>query len=201
MLRALACVPAAFCALGVGTTARAATLYWDGGTGNIATNGDGISQGGSGTWNGTLKNWDPGAGLAHVSSASRDSVIFGGTAGTVTLGSNLTITGVTFATDGYTLTGANTLTIKAGGITANGSATINALLKLGTAQSWTTATGKTLTIGGTVNNGGKLLTIARACHNYVWTGDKKKGVEPRTPAMRLGLARAPLDLSDIIYFR
>jgi len=47
----------------------------------------------------------------------------------------------------------------------------------------------------------KLLTIARACHNYVWTGDKKKGVELRTPAMRLGLARAPLDLSDIIYFR
>lgn len=48
---------------------------------------------------------------------------------------------------------------------------------------------------------GKLLTVARACHNYVWTGDKKKGVDPSTPAMRLGLARAPLDLNDIIYFR
>ena len=48
---------------------------------------------------------------------------------------------------------------------------------------------------------GKLLTIARACHNYVWTTDRKKGVIPSTPAMRLGLARAPLDLADIIYFR
>ncbi|EQD59031.1 hypothetical protein B1B_08364, partial [mine drainage metagenome] len=48
---------------------------------------------------------------------------------------------------------------------------------------------------------GKLLTIARACHNYVWTADRKKGVKPETPAMRLGLARAPLELSDIIYFR
>lgn len=48
---------------------------------------------------------------------------------------------------------------------------------------------------------GKLLTVARACHNYVWTGDKKKGVVSTTPGMRLGLARAPLDLNDIIYFK
>ena len=47
----------------------------------------------------------------------------------------------------------------------------------------------------------KLLTIARACHNYIWVGDKKKNEEPVTPAMKLGLARAPLDLADILYFR
>lgn len=43
---------------------------------------------------------------------------------------------------------------------------------------------------------GKLMTIFRACHNYIWTGDKRKD----TPAVRLGLARAPLDYKDIIYF-
>lgn len=48
---------------------------------------------------------------------------------------------------------------------------------------------------------GQLLTIARACHNYVWTPDPRKGVAPETPAMRLGLARAPLDLNEIIYHR
>lgn len=47
----------------------------------------------------------------------------------------------------------------------------------------------------------KLLTIARVCHNFVWTPDPRRGVAPETPAMRLGLARAPLDLNDIIYFK
>lgn len=47
----------------------------------------------------------------------------------------------------------------------------------------------------------KIQTIIRACHNYVWTGDAKKDVKPETPAMRLGLAKAPLDLNDILYFR
>ena len=42
----------------------------------------------------------------------------------------------------------------------------------------------------------KLMTIFRACHNYIWTGDRRKD----TPAMRLGLARAPLDYKNIIYF-
>ena len=43
--------------------------------------------------------------------------------------------------------------------------------------------------------------ILRACHNYVWTTETRKAGERPTPAMRLGLARAPLDLNDIIYFR
>jgi len=47
----------------------------------------------------------------------------------------------------------------------------------------------------------KLLTIARACHNYIWIGEKKAGKLSVTPAMKLGLAKAPLDLTDILYFR
>lgn len=43
----------------------------------------------------------------------------------------------------------------------------------------------------------KLLTILRVCHNYVWKSPKRDD----TPAMRLGLAKGPLDYKDIIYFR
>ncbi len=41
----------------------------------------------------------------------------------------------------------------------------------------------------------KLLNIMRTVHNYILPGKDGK-----TPAMRLGLARAPLDYEDIIYF-
>ena len=44
-------------------------------------------------------------------------------------------------------------------------------------------------------NIGKLLEIFRVAYNYVWTGQ-----DGRTPAMRLGLARAPLALEDLLYF-
>ena len=47
----------------------------------------------------------------------------------------------------------------------------------------------------------KFLTIARVCHNYVWLRDGKEARARGTSAMRIGLAKAPLDLSDIIYFR
>lgn len=46
----------------------------------------------------------------------------------------------------------------------------------------------------------KMQTIIRACHNYVWMGEGKKAARG-TPATRLGLAKAPLDLNDIIYFK
>lgn len=42
----------------------------------------------------------------------------------------------------------------------------------------------------------KMLTILRACHNYIWTMPRSNN----TPAMRLGLAKAPLDYKNIICF-
>lgn len=81
----------------------AADRWWDGGTTDIATNGDGASGSSTGlavagTWNATLKNWDQGSGLAHVtwdnSASPPDTAIFGGTHSntikTVTIGSNIT---------------------------------------------------------------------------------------------------------------
>jgi transposase-like protein len=47
----------------------------------------------------------------------------------------------------------------------------------------------------------KIQTILRACHNYVWLPEGKKAAAKGTPAMRLGLAKAQLDLNDILYFR
>jgi len=47
----------------------------------------------------------------------------------------------------------------------------------------------------------KMLTILRVCHNYIWLPEKvEKGQIKQTPAMKLGLAKAPLTYQDIIYF-
>lgn len=46
----------------------------------------------------------------------------------------------------------------------------------------------------------KMLEIFRVVHNYVDV-KKEKGQEPTTPATRIGLAKAPLDYKDILYFQ
>jgi hypothetical protein len=111
-----------------GFVAGAATLYWDGGTTDILANGNGSSGGGSGTWNTTITNWDGGSGVPHVvwNNSNSDSATFAGTAGTVTLGSNIEIRislneALNFTVGNYTIAG-NSYTIKTlanTGITAN----------------------------------------------------------------------------------
>ncbi len=104
--------------LSISSHAPAATLHWDGGVVDILTDGNGASQGTSGTWDTTLLNWDGGA-SPHVAwnNSNNDTAVFGGTAGTVTLGANITASGLTFNTTGYAISG-NTLTL-------TGTATIN----------------------------------------------------------------------------
>lgn len=41
----------------------------------------------------------------------------------------------------------------------------------------------------------RLIEIVRVCHNFIWTGKDGK-----TPAVRLGLARVPLDYEDVLSF-
>ncbi len=72
---------------------------------------------------------------------------------TVALSGALTAGQVKFDTTGaggkaYTLTGPGSLSIDAGGMVANSSATINADVTLTASQNWSVATGKTLAIGG-----------------------------------------------------
>lgn len=82
----------------------AADRWWDGGTVNIGTNGDGASSFLAGTWNATLTNWDQGAGLSHVAWNNGDTAIFGGTpVNTIrvtTLGSSVTVSQIKIISGG-----------------------------------------------------------------------------------------------------
>lgn len=93
-------------------SATAASRYWD-------PNGTSVGRGGTGTWNTISSFWSPsGDGVSGPYSVwnngTLDTAIFGSTAGTVTLGSPITVGGLTFETNGYVLTG-STLTL--GGVT------------------------------------------------------------------------------------
>ncbi|MEO6788089.1 MAG: autotransporter-associated beta strand repeat-containing protein, partial [Chthoniobacteraceae bacterium] len=104
----IAMLAAAALSLGSASTAKAANRYWD------PFSSSGTSGGGAGTWDLTTMNpwWDPiGAADVAWSNAGFDIAIFGGTAGTVTLGVPITAGGLTFNTSGYTITG-STLTLK-----------------------------------------------------------------------------------------
>lgn len=99
----------------------ALTLYWDGGTTNISPNGDGISQGASGTWNTALQNWDAGV-SPHVAWTGGADAVFGADgivpgAGIVTLGSAITANSITVTSTNYSIGNggvpANTLTMGA----------------------------------------------------------------------------------------
>jgi fibronectin-binding autotransporter adhesin len=124
-------------------TAQAATRYWDGGTVDIATNGDGTSDGVSGTWNTTLKNWDQGTGLPHVAWVNGGNTAeINNASQTLTLGANIILGGIVQKSGGtsvviaggsgpYTLTlsttGANTF-LAAANTTTGRTLTVNAVI-------------------------------------------------------------------------
>lgn len=130
-------------AVQLGATVAAADLSWD------ADGAVSAALGGTGTWTLIDETWDNG-GVPQVWT-SADAAIFGGTAGTVTLGGDLGAQSLSFSVDGYTLTG-GTLSL-AGGVTADGSATIGSAVTLGGASTWSVASGKTLTVSGAIGGG------------------------------------------------
>ncbi|RUT97686.1 hypothetical protein EOD23_28250, partial [Mesorhizobium sp. USDA-HM6] len=89
--------------------AAAADLYWD-------VNNSGIGIGGTGTWNtGAPSVWnttgnDVAGPFTTWNNANLDNAIFSGTAGTVTLGTPITVHNLTFLSNGYVLSG-GTLTL------------------------------------------------------------------------------------------
>lgn len=114
-------LPAALCiCLAVGSIARGATLYWDGGTVDIGGNGNSASAGGTGTWNGSLLNWDTGV-APLVAWTSGNDAVFAGAAGTVTLGTNISAGNVSISNNNYTIATASgaALTLT-GGVTTGG---------------------------------------------------------------------------------
>ena len=96
----LACAPAA---------AHAEDRYWD-------ANGTTIGSGGTGSWNLANLNWSPnGDGVSGPFvepwvNGDLDDAIFGGTAGTVTVGVPVTVGNITFSSAGYVLNG-STITL------------------------------------------------------------------------------------------
>ena len=102
----------------LGTAALALGLAWGGGA-NAADlqwspNGVTPGGGGTGTWNATIPPpWFNGATFQTWNNAALDNAIFGGTAGTVSLGGAITAHNLTFNTTGYSVggAGANTLTL------------------------------------------------------------------------------------------
>lgn len=149
--------------------AMGATRFWDGGSVDIAANGDGTSDGAGGTWNTVLKNWDQGNALAHVAwvNGSNEAEINGGTQ-TITLGANIILgaltqkAGASGATINggsgpYTLTlnitGANTFQAAANATTGR-NLTVNAVIA-GVA-------GKNLVLAGPDTSGTGTITLGGA---------------------------------------
>ncbi|PWL18378.1 autotransporter outer membrane beta-barrel domain-containing protein [Falsochrobactrum shanghaiense] len=138
--------------------AAAADRYWDA---NQTTPG----YGGAGTWNLTSSLWSPNAdGVSGPytawNDAALDTAIFGGTAGTVTLGSPISVGGLTFNVGGYTLNG-SVLTL--GGATPtiaanSGTTTINSVLA--GASGFTKAGSGTLVLRGANTFTGNINLLA-----------------------------------------
>jgi autotransporter-associated beta strand protein len=150
-------------------TVHAANRYWDGGTIDIGSDGDDAGTGGTGTWNTSLLNWDAGV-SPHVAwnNANNDSAIFGGTAGTVTLGVPIGLTNITFAagslgTSQYTIAG-STLNFTSGGLIANLNGTNG---KIQTISSTITGAPNVnlITSGGDTTSGLKFAPIDGAVQN------------------------------------
>ena len=116
-------------ALALSVPAHATIFHWDGS--DTSANADG----GAGNWNALLTNWDNLATAGNdtawpASSTLDDDAVFGGTAGTVTLDAGgVTANSLAFNTAGYTLTGGQlTLDGITPGIVAAASATIDSVL-------------------------------------------------------------------------
>jgi len=132
--------------LGCAPLAQADTLYWDASPGTP----DGASQGGAGAWDAATGNWDDGSFYRIWTNANADTAVFGGTAGTVTIGEAITADGINFSTAEYLLQLANNQTLTVNNIYASGS---------GTSYIRGVTTDNTTQI---VDNGGSLLTIQTA---------------------------------------
>ena len=134
--------------------------FWD------ATQGNGIVDGGTGTWSGAINNWIGSSGGPNGPWAGLTSTAnFGATAGTVTIadGYNASIGGLTFSTPGYTITRTTSGTLalaQNAAVSTTGTATISAPI---TGAYSLTFTGGTTTLkannaysGGTTVSSGTL---------------------------------------------
>ncbi len=102
--------------LAMSYTHAADTLTWDTAPGTVGA-GDSTVTGGAGTWSTDTANgnWTADAGANNIAWVNdildADTAIFGSTAGAITLGTDITAGGLTFNTNGYSISAGNTLTL------------------------------------------------------------------------------------------
>ncbi len=112
--------------------------------------GNGSTAGGGGAWDLSSLDWFDGTNFNLWNNANNDIASFGGTtAGTVTLGANLNIGGLTFTTAGYTIAQGAGTTLTLGSpatFTMTASGTVNAIIA--GSNSLTKTGSGVLTLGG-----------------------------------------------------
>jgi fibronectin-binding autotransporter adhesin len=142
--------------------------FWDG----ADQTGNGVVNGGAGTWNAANTNWTGAPGQANINDSWRSSVgVFTGTAGTVTIAGAQAFDTLQFSTTGYVLNAGAGGQLQLAGLSGTGTintdggvvATINAPIVNGSSQSLTKVGGGTLILtaantysGGTTISGGTL---------------------------------------------
>jgi autotransporter-associated beta strand protein len=142
--------------------------FWDG----ADQTGNGVVNGGSGTWNAANTNWTGAPGQAGINDQWRSSVgMFAGTAGTVTIAGAQAFDTLQFSTTGYVLNAGAGGQLQLAGLSGTGTvntdngvaATIDAPIVNGSSTSLTKVGGGTLILtgvntynGGTVISGGTL---------------------------------------------
>ncbi|QTN32068.1 autotransporter-associated beta strand repeat-containing protein [Akkermansiaceae bacterium] len=147
--------------LAISSASAQSTLYFDGGTTDIAGNGNGSSAGGAGTWNTTTKNWDAGA-VPYVAwnNANGDNAVIAGS-GTLTVDVPVTVGALTLSyTSGTRTINGSEITINSGlSLGSLAGLTWNAPIKLGGDQIWSHGGNNTTAkriLGGTNLNGHQL---------------------------------------------
>ena len=145
--------------VGSATPVFSADLYWD-------ANGTSVGSGGTGTWNLTALTWSPNSdGVSGPyrawNNTALDNTIFAGTAGTVTLGTAISVHNLTFTTNSYTLSG-NTLTLAGSPpvITTNTGITSTISSVVAGTAGFTKDGAGTLVLTGTNSFTGNLLLVA-----------------------------------------
>ena len=130
--------------------------WWDGT--NTGGTGDGASDGGTATWDTSTLNWDQGNGFARVAWVNgNNTAIFAGTAGTVSLGTGITVGGLQFDTASYIIQN-NTLTWgTAGSIVANQNATISSIMA-GSVEITKSGTGTLMLTAANTYSGGTIVS-------------------------------------------
>jgi len=137
----------------------AATLTWD------ADGTAGGATGGTGEWSTSALLWNNAGTMQAWNNAANDIALFAGTGGTVTLGSPVTVVGMTFNTTGYALEGNGHMLTIGGPITVtnvDNTVVIDSAITLSASTSFGGAGNLTLETTSSINGAGFAISKSGA---------------------------------------